>query len=263
MTIQGVSPTPFGRHLKLWRAQRGLSQLALAHRAEVSQRHLSFIETGRSRPKAKIVHRIAEALDIPLRERNALLEAAGLPATFQEKPLSDSSMAPFRQAISSMLESHEPFPAFVINRWWEIVDANQAGRRLSPGLAETGLTTVDLFLGPGPWRDRMENFAEVAWIFLERMQREIADTGKDARLKALVERAREYLKDVPRPAENQGSDLVLCPRFRMNGQTLSTVSMIARFGATREITLEELRVELLFPGDPAADAFFRQAAALG
>ncbi len=260
MNPRSDSAAPFGRHLKIWRSQRGLSQLELAHRTEISQRHISFIETGRSRPKAQVIHRIAEALEIPLRERNLLLQSAGLPPVFEEKPLSDDALGPFRRAIDHILEGHEPYPAFVINRWWEVVDANQAGRRFSPLDGEASVTTIDLFLAPGPWRDSMENFAEVAWVFLQRMQREVAEAGQDDRLEALLQKAQEYLKDVPKPLDNDCSELVLCPRFRIGDQVLSTISMMSRFGSAREITLDELRVELLFPGDAAAEAFFHQVA---
>lgn len=134
MNIVRHSTTAFGRHMKQWRRQRGLSQLQLAVRADVSQRHLSFIETGRSRPRADVVHKLAEALEIPLRERNMMLEAAGLAPSYPEMPLSNDAVAPFRHAIQRMLEAHEPYPAYVINRWWELVDANEAGHRLFPGV---------------------------------------------------------------------------------------------------------------------------------
>ena len=255
-----VSDSPFGRHLRSWRRQRGLSQLELALQAEVSQRHISFIETGRSRPKRAMVHRVAEALDVPLRERNVLLEAAGLPPTYPERPLSDAALSPFRAAIERLLTGHEPYPAWVINRWWEVVDANLAGQQMWPPTAETGLTAVDLFLGPGPIREMIENFAEVAWLFLRRMRREVAQAGRDERLDALLERAEGYLEEVPVPPESETSDLVLCPRLRIGNQVIKTLSMVSRFGSTREVTLDELRVELLFPADETAEAFFRDTA---
>ena len=259
-TTQPSAVSPFGRHLRLWRKRRGLSQLELAHRAEVSQRHLSFIETGRSRPKQDVVHRVAEALAVPLRERNTLLEAAGLPARFAERQLSDEILAPFRDAIGRILKSHEPYPAYVINRWWEVVDANRAGSQFWPKSSETGLSSVDYFLAPGPGREMIENFSEVAWLFLRRMRREIAEAGPDPRLEALLERAEAYLEDVPRPSATQAagsSDVVLCPRLRIGDRVIRTITMVARFGSAREVTLDELRVELVFPGDAEAEAFFR------
>src|SRR5262249_10503383 len=146
------------------------SQLALAVRADVSQRHLSFIETGRSRPREDVVHKVAETLEIPLRERNLMLEAAGLPPSYPEMPLSDAAVAPFGDAIRKMLEAHEPYPAYVIDRWWQLVDANAAGHRMFPHAGDGPLNCVDAFLGPGPFRELIDNYSAVAWTFLRRMR---------------------------------------------------------------------------------------------
>ena len=255
----GQAPA-FGRYMKQWRRQRGLSQLDLAVRADVSQRHVSFIETGRSRPKEDVVHKVAEALEVPLRDRNILLEAAGLAPSYPEVPLSDGAAAPFRGAIRQMLESHEPYPAYVINRWWDLIDANAAGRRLFPQTNEGPFNFVDGFLGPGPMREMIENFAAVGWMGLRRLRREVADSGPDERLQQLLERAEAYMKDVPVDIEIPGSELVICPHFRIGDQVIKTVSMVARFGTAREVTLDELRVELVFPRDEEGEAFFRRSA---
>ena len=249
--------TAFGHYMKQWRRQRGLSQLELAVRADVSQRHVSFIETGRSRPREDVVHKVAEALEVPLRDRNTLLEAA---PSYPEVLLSDGAAAPFRNAIRKMLESHEPYPAYVINRWWELVDANAAGRRIFPVTGDGPISLVDAFLGPGPMREMIDNFSAVGWMFLRRMRREVADSGPDERLRELLERAEAYMKDVPIDVESPGSELVVCPHLRIGGQVIKTASMVARFGTAREVTLDELRVELVFPGDEEAEAFFRHSA---
>src|SRR5262245_13420592 len=192
-------PTAFGRHLRAWRRQRGVSQLELSLRAEVSQRHLSFIETGRSRPRAEVVHRIAQALDIPLRERNAMLAAAGLGPSYPELPLAAAPVAPFRDAIERLLRAHEPFPAIVIDRWWDVVAANRAATRMLPLPDEGTVNALDLFVGPGSLRDAIENFAEVGATFLHRLRREVADGGPDPRLEALLGRAEALMRDVPAP----------------------------------------------------------------
>ena len=251
---------PFGRYMKQWRRQRGLSQLELAVRADVSQRYLSFIETGRSRPSGDVVHRVAEALEVPIRDRNILLEAAGLAPSYPEVPLSDEAAVPFRNAIRKMLESHEPYPAYVINRWWELIDANAAGRRFFPEASDGPINLVDAFLGPGPIREMVENFSAVAWAFLGRLRREVAYSGPDERLHELLKRAEAYMKDVPRDAQGPGSEMVVCPHFRIGDQVIRTVGLVARFGTAREVTLDELRVELAFPLDEEAEAFFRLAA---
>ena len=252
--------TAFGRYMKQWRRQRGLSQLELAVRADVSQRYVSFIETGRIRPREDVVHKVAEALEVPIRDRNILLEAAGLAPSYPEVPLSDGAAAPFRNAIRKMLESHEPYPAFVINRWWELIDANAAGRRFFPQTGDGPINLVDAFLGPGPIREMIENFPAGAWMFLRHMRREVADSGPDERLRELLERAEAYMKDVPFDSEGPGSELVVCPHFRIGDQVIRTVGIVARFGTAREVTLDELRVELVFPRDEEAEAFFRQGA---
>ncbi len=252
--------TAFGRHLKQWRRRRGLSQLDLAVRADMSQRHLSFIETGRSRPRKDVVHKVAEALEVPIRDRNTLLEAAGLAPNYPEVPLSDEAAAPFRDAIRKMLESHEPYPAFVINRWWDLIDANAAGRRIFLQNGDGPINLVDAILGPGPMREMIENFSAVGWMFLRRMRREVADSGPDERLQELLERAEAYMKDVPFDIQGPGSELVVCPHLRIGDQVIRTVGIVARFGTAREVTLDELRVELVFPRDEEAEAFFKQNA---
>jgi transcriptional regulator with XRE-family HTH domain len=252
-------PTALGRHLRAWRRQRGISQLQLALRADVSQRHVSFIETGRSRPRAEVVDRIAEALDVPLRERNALPAAAGLGPSYPELPLAAGPIAPVRGAIGRLLAAHEPFPAIVVDRWWDVVATNRAAAGLLFSGGDRPLNALDLFLGPGSLRDSIDNFAEVAWTFLRRLRREVADAGADARLEALLERAEGLMRGVSRPDQEGGSDLVVCPRFVLGGQVVRTVSMVARFGSAREVTLDELRVELVCPADADAEAFFRRA----
>ena len=250
----------FGRYMKQWRRQRGLSQLDLAVRAHVSQRHVSFIETGRSRPIEDVVHKVAEALEVPIRDRNILLEAAGLAPSYPEVLLSDGAAAPFRNAIRKMLESHEPYPGYVINRWWELIDANAAGRRFFPQTADRPFNFVDALLGPGPMREMIVNFSAVGWTCVRRLRREVADSGPDERLQALLERAEAYMKDIPVDIENPGSELVICPHFQIGDQLIKTVSMVSRFGTAREVTLDELRVELIFPRDEEGEAFFRHNA---
>lgn len=254
MVGQAGTATAFGRQLRLWRTWARLSQLDLAVRAGLSQRHLSFIETGRSRPGTDVVLRLAPALDIPLRDRNRLLESAGLVAHFPEIVLTDGVSAPFRAAISRLLESHEPYPAFVLNRWWDVVDANEAARRLFPGTTERPQNAVEAFLAPGGMREIIENFAEVAGMYLRRLQAEVAEAS-DERSLQLLARAKHLLADVDLGTDTSDG-LVICPRLRLGDHVVSTATMVARFGATREVTLDELRVELIFPADEAARTFF-------
>lgn len=254
------APTDFGRLLRLWRTHARMSQLELASRADLSQRHLSFIETGRARPGSDVVQRVAAALEIPLRDRNRLLSAAGLAPSYPELPLDAAAAAPFRAAVQRLLEAHDPFPAFVLDRWWDVVDANRAAQRLFPQVGATHANAVEAFLAPGGLREIVVNFAEVASMYLRRLQAEVAEASDD-RLQATLLRARELLADVVLPDPGRSSDLVICPRLRLGGEIIGTVTMVARFGATRAVTLDEMRVELIFPADADAERWFRQAAA--
>lgn len=236
-----------------------MSQLELASRAEMSQRHLSFIETGRARPGSEVVQRVADALEIPLRDRNRLLAAAGLAPHYPEVRLDDVVVAPFRSAIKRLLDAHEPFPAFVLDRWWDVVDANAAARRLFQTADGSVPNAVEAFLAPGGMREMVVNFPEVASMYLRRLQAEVAEASDD-RLQAVLGRARELLAGVTLIALEHTNDLVICPRLRIGDEVIGTVTMVARFGATREVNLDELRVELIFPADEAAEAFFRRAA---
>ena len=261
MTTATLGQRPaFGRYMKMWRRRRGLSQLELAVQADLSQRHVSFIETGRSRPRNDVVHRVAEALEVPIRDRNILLEAAGLAHSYPEVVLSDDVCAPFSNAIRMILESHEPYPAYVINRWWELIDANAAGRRIFPQTGDGPINLVDAILGPGPTREMIDNFSAVGWVFLHRMRREAANSGPDERVQELLERAEAYMKDVPVDVESPGAEMAICAHFRIGDQVIKTVSMEARFGTAREVTLDELRVQLVFPRGEEAEAFFRHSA---
>ena len=178
---------------------------------------------------------------------------------YPEVSFSDDVAAPFYAAIRQMIESHEPFPAFVINRWWELVDANEAGRRFFSQNGEGPIDLVDTVLGPGPMREKIENFSASGWMFLRRIRKEVAESGPDDRLQEVLKRAEAYMKDVPIDNESLGSELVICPHFRMGDKLIRTVSLVARFGTAREVTLDELRVELVFPRDEVAEAFFRNS----
>lgn len=253
-----MATPPIGRSLKHWRSVRGLSQLELALRAGISARHLSFVETGRSRPGERVVLDLAEALDLPLRERNALLAAAGLTPAYRETPLDAEVLAPFRRTMELILRGHEPFPAFALDRWWNVVDANDTARRLFPNLAQAdSADMLEILYGPGPLRDSIVNWAELAWGGLEAVRRDARATGFPDRLMALIERMETWLEGVPRPeprAEEAG--IVACPVFRFGDQTVSTVVTTTTFGGARDVTLEELRIEQIFPADAEAEAFF-------
>lgn len=207
-----------------------------------------------------MVLRLADSLDVPLREQNELLRAAGFAPAYAERELDAPDMAGVRRVVRHMLEQHDPYPAFVIDRYWDIVDTNAAAARLFPITAETP-NAIETFLGPGMFRDIVENWAEVAWSTLARLRREVAASGSDERLAKLLAHAEKLLADVPAPARGVASDApVIASRLRIGDCVVSTISTIASFSAARDVTLDELRIELVFPADDAAEAFFKAAA---
>jgi transcriptional regulator with XRE-family HTH domain len=247
----------FGARLRRWRRARGLSQLALAQRAATTSRHVSFLETGRSRPRTEMVLRLAEALDLRPREQNALLEAAGLPARFPGRCLDDAQLAHHAAAIDSLLRSHEPLPAAVLDRYGAVVRANAAFEHLAPGLV--GLApeeAIDRNFGPGPWRDAVVNWDEVAASWLARQRYEVERTG-DPRLQALVTRAERLIGPLPPGGGTAQGSPMTCARLRVGDEVLEIFALVARFDDAHDVTLSELRVELMYPGNDAADRYLR------
>jgi len=252
------STSDFGRRLRAWRRQRGLSQFELAVRAGTTPRHLSFLETGRSRPGTDMVVRLASELDLLPREQNALLEAAGLPAAYSHYPIEASEMARFSAVIDALLRGHAPLPAAVIDRYGTVLRANAAFERLSPGLV--GLEPeefVDRFFAPGPWREAVVNWTDAAAAWLARQRREICRTA-DPRLEALVAKAERLIGPVPCPTPAEGLPMVYS-RIRAGEEVLELFAVVVRFDTASDVTLSELRIELIYPGNDAADRFFRVA----
>ena len=255
----------FGCLLRHFRCQRGFSQLALALRVETTTRHLSYLENGRSRPGRELVLRLADSLDLPLRSRNELLMAAGLPAEFPARALGDALLAPYRRAITNVIAALEPFPAFVLDPLLYLEETNVAGRRFvprSPGGARVNM--LDAFLAPGPARDQIDNFAEVAWSLFTRFSRAAASHPADTPdLDLLWKRIQHYLEGVPKPAPDATGAPVICPTFRVADRRIRTIGMTMRFGPSRDVTLEELSVDVLYPRDDEAERFFRNLALPG
>lgn len=248
---------PFGQKLKYWRRLRGVSQLDLAVDADVSTRHISFIETGRSRPGRQLVLRLAEALDVPPRECNELLEAAGLAAGFREGGLSEERLAPYRRIVDRILRSHEPYPAFVLDRWWNIVDSNAPTQMFFPQLAAGG-NLVEVFLANEP--PHLINRIEVGINLLARVRQDWARSGHDARIEELMKRLEQELASAMPTAKLDGVSPVIAAQIDVAGTIISTVGTIMHFDTAREITLDELRIEMFFPADDASEAFFIQFA---
>jgi transcriptional regulator with XRE-family HTH domain len=237
-----------------------MSQLALAAEAGTTPRHLSFLETGRSRPGAELVLRLAAALDVPIRERNGLLVAAGLPPAYPALALEDDAMKPVRAVVERMLRTHEPYPAWVGGRGFRLLASNRAAEALFPGLcALTPEAVVDLWFGPGPFREVVENWQDVVWAGIASLRREVA-RASEASLADLLRRAEGHARSLPPPEHHARPELpVICPRLRIGDRRIRTISTVMRFDTAVEVTASELRVELMFPADDESDAYFREA----
>lgn len=258
--------TRFGPLLRSHRQQRRLSQLELSFQAGVSQRHLSYLECGRAQPSRPMVLQLASALDLPLRQRNQWLNAAGFASAFSERPLDAESMAPVREVLTRMLDNHAPFPAVVVDREWCVVDYNVGMRRLFDLLG--GLEALQarcksrsmlhLSLHPNGLRPLIVNFAEVANHILERSAREAAANPE---LLPVYE-ALKALPDLPTPsvqAHHTTTDLmpVLPTTLQMGPHTISLLSTLTTFGTAQDITAEQLRIEHFFPLDAASEEILR------
>jgi transcriptional regulator with XRE-family HTH domain len=261
MTTTQPQPRP-GELLRQWRERRRLSQLDLALAAETSARHLSFVETGRARPSRDMLLRLAEQLEVPLRERNHLLLAGGYAPVFGQAPLDAPQMAAVGEALGKVLAGHEPYPAVVVDRSWNLVDANAAVAVLlgpaDPALLAPSANVLRVSLHPDGMAPRIVNLGEWRAHLLGRLRRQVALTG-DAGLAELLHELRTYPCDQPEPeVEVPGpGDVVLPLRLRHGDQELSFLSIMASFGTPLDVTVAELAIESFFPADPATGAALR------
>jgi transcriptional regulator with XRE-family HTH domain len=271
MTSTAASPAharrPFGEHLRFWRQRRRMSQLDLAHEAEVSARHLSFVETGRSTPSREMVLRLAERLEVPLRERNALLVSAGFAPMYRERPLDDPALAAARAAVQLILKSHEPYPALAVDRHWNMLAYNAMVPHLlaavDPALLQAPVNVLRLSLHPQGLAHRIENLAQWRAHLFERLRQQIHATG-DATLAALYEELRAYPVPEGTDAHLDGELLGVAMPFRFRsaaGPVLSFISTTTVFGTPVDVTLQELALETFFPADEFTAAALRQLSA--
>ncbi|MFE9772100.1 helix-turn-helix domain-containing protein [Streptomyces sp. NPDC005931] len=248
-----------GKLLRAWREQRRVSQLELALRADSSARHISFVETGRSRPSEEMVLRLAEHLDIPVRERNALLLAAGYAPRFPETPLDDPALGALREGIERLIGGYEPYPALVVDAMYDVVAANRGVTMLLEGvpesLLEPPLNAMRLTLHPQGLAPRIRNLREWRGHLLAQMERQIA-LHRSAPLRALYEEVAAY--PVPETDGGPGEEpaepvpyFALPLRIEHEGRMLSFVSSISTFNTPMDVTVAELAIETLLPADPA------------
>jgi transcriptional regulator with XRE-family HTH domain len=247
-----LETSPFGRGLRHWRRIRGVSQLELAATAATTTRHVSFLETGRSRPSREMVERLGDALRIPLRERNHLLEMAGLAPAYPQGDLTTDDLAPFQRVIDRLLASHAPYPGFVLDRHWDMVQLNRGAAAFLAGTEDRNMVRLAI----GRWRPLIENWQEVAVALLDRLSGDLMRFPDDATLQTLHGEVRNALGTAPLPT-SRTTGRVICPRFRIDGSVVRTITVAARFESVADITLDEVRVELVYPEDDASDRFLR------
>ncbi|HZS08147.1 MAG TPA: helix-turn-helix transcriptional regulator [Blastocatellia bacterium] len=254
--MEAIQTQPVGNLLRKWRERRRLSQLDLACEAEISTRHLSFLETGRSQPSREMVLRLAEQLDVPLRERNALLLAAGYAPAFPERPLEDPALAAARRAVDLVLAGHEPYPALAIDRHWTLMAHNKAVAPLlagiEPALLQPPANVLRLSLHPGGLAPRIVNLAEWRAHLFARLRRQIEVTA-DPVLEGLLRELSGYpLHGEAAPGAHMEYTGVVVPfRLATEQGTLSFLSTTTIFGTPVDITLSELALESFFPADAA------------
>jgi transcriptional regulator with XRE-family HTH domain len=246
---------PVGSLLRDWRQRRRMSQLDLACEAEISTRHLSFVETGRSHPSREMLLHLAETLGVPLRERNALLVAAGYAPVFPERPLADPALKPAREAIDRVLAGHEPYPALAIDRHWTLIAANSAVSRLlagvDPSLLAPPLNVLRLSLQPAGLAPRIANYHEWRAHLLARLQHQVRLTA-DPVLALLLEELRAYPApdgSDSAPSSASHEEIVVPFQLQTEAGVLAFFSTTTLFGTPVEVTLAELAIESFFPAD--------------
>lgn len=259
--MNSIRPRPVGEQLREWRQRRRLSQLDLAMLSDISPRHLSFIETGRSLPSRAMLLRLSDRLDVPLRERNTLFVAAGYAPVYSERRIDDPSLEEARQAIELVLRGHEPYPALAVDRHWNLQAANRALPPLlqgvSPALMKPPVNVLRLSLHPEGVAPRIANLGQWRAHLLHRLRHQIEATG-DPELEALHAELATY--PAPEHMEEPDPNAVVLPlRLRTESGELSFLSTTTVFGTPVEVTLSELAIESFFPADAETAKALRAA----
>ncbi len=259
MSVAPAADTTFGDLLRWWRRVRSMSQLDLAVTAATTPRHVSFLETGRSEPSREMVLRLANALDVPLRDRNGLLLAGGYAPRYPVHALDDPALDRVRMAVERMLAQHDPLPAVLMDRGWNLLGANEGARRLfaalvAPAPPPEGGNVLRLFLEPGPVRDAVANWDDLAPALLERARREAVGGVLDLETAELV-RELHARDDVAATLTSPRSIAPLAPvidvELEVDGRRLRFFSVVSTIGTPVDVTAQELRVEAFFPADEA------------
>ncbi len=259
-----AAPQTYAEFLKHWRRQQKLSQLELALRAEVSQRHISFLESGRSAPSQEMILRLGQAMELSLRTQNLMLKSAGFAARYSQTQLDQPEMQPITQALQYILKQQEPFPAFVLDNRWRVLQANQAAQNLLGFLGgnqaldeiffeQGAINLMRLLLHPQGLRALILNFKEVAAHLLQRLQQESDPDTTDN----LYREMQAYLPGIAPVSVFSGQSPVLSTCFIKGDLRLDLFSVISTLGTPTDITLQELRIESFFPANTSSEAILR------
>ena len=260
-----ATTTPVGSLLREWRIARRISQLELALTAEISARHLSCLETGKAQPSREMVIRLADTLGVPLRERNTWLVAAGYAPFYPERQLAAPELAQVRHAIECILEQQEPYPAFVLNRHWDVVMVNRAAMRISHyvmrGRESSHSNMLRQIFDPNDFRSTIANWEEIASELLRHLHNEVASSPSDQQARDLLEEILAY-PDVPVSWRQLSTEKMPSPLMttvlQRDDQRLNFFSTITTFGTPRDVTLDDLHIESCFPVDEETAAFCRK-----
>jgi transcriptional regulator with XRE-family HTH domain len=263
-----VTDIGFPRLLKAWRRKRGVSQLDLALSSGVSQRHVSFLESGRANPSRNMILQLSETLDVPLRERNTWLTSAGFAPLFKARPLDDPQMSQVMSAVRMMLTAHEPFPALAIDRAWNVRMSNSAFDQLG-GLLGADIwariggeqrNLMRLFFHPQGIRSLVTNWAAIGPLIWRRAEREAEAVGGREMKAVLADLAVYQDADILWSAAGAALVPILPFNMEINGLRISMFAIVATFGTAQDVTADELRIETLFPADGETERLFRAAA---
>ena len=249
--------TDFATLLRETRKTRRLSQLDLALQANVSSRHISFLETGRARPSRGMVLSLTEVLDVPRAQVNGFLQAGGFAPIRTRRPLDDSLLAPVRQALDWTLKRHAPYPGLILDREWTLVDANTPALRLFEAMGiSRGDNLIDRLFSDDLGRAVFDNWEDLSHALAARLRTELSEQGENPRLATLLARVTRALP----PREGPSTLPPFIPAvYRMGDMRLSFISTIAQLGSAEDLTLDELRIELLFPTDAETEGFLTRA----
>jgi len=262
------SPSSFGDVLRYWRRHRGKSQLAVASEAGTTPRYLSFLETGRARPSREMVDRLAGALEVPLRERNGMFLAAGFAPAYASAPLESPRLEAVSAAVQAILDQHEPFPAVLLDRAWNVRRANEGAadlfaRLAAPDPVPSPANVLRLMLAPGRVRDAVRNWDQVAAALFDRVHREAVAGVLDREATELLDELRRdpaVAGALERRAADRPAGPVIDVRFELDLGTLRFFSVVSTIGTPIDVTAQELRVEAFFPSDPETRTRWRSRA---